>query len=265
MKGLSRLQDQPIKKAVRLGDVVLGEGMVKICVPVMGGTIEEIACAAAQAAQAKADLIELRIDSLSPMPEQGEAIAACRAAKKAAGRPVLFTMRTARDGGPGSKDTEAYEALLTAVAQARACEAIDCELSVGEAAFMRIVQAAHAADVKVVGSSHEFGEIGDMQRAAQWLRRQEALGADVCKAAVMTRSSTQVLEAALAMARAGEAIACPMIAIAMGPAGVLTRIGGACMGSCLSFGTAGKASAPGQIDAIALRGMLETIHAAMGM
>lgn len=238
--------------------------MVKICVPVMGGTIEEIAEAAARAAQAKGDLIELRIDSLSPMPEHGEAIAACRAAKEAAGLPVLFTMRTVRDGGPGADDAAAYEALLAAVARANVCEAIDCELSVGEDAFARIVRAAHEAGVKVVGSSHEFGEIGDMGRAAQWLMRQEALGADVCKAAVMTRTGTQALEAALAMARAGEALSCPMIAIAMGPAGVLTRIGGACMGSCLSFGTAGEASAPGQIDARTLRGVLETVHAAIG-
>lgn len=257
------MQGQPIKKTVRLGRVELGAGMVKICVPVMGRTIEEIASAASRAAQARADLIELRIDSLSPMPGHDEAIKACRAAREAAGLPVLFTMRTARDGGPGSDDAAAYEALLSRVARANVCEAIDCELSVGEDAFIRIAHAAHEAGVMVVGSSHEFGEIGDMQRAAQWLLRQEALGADICKAAVMTRSNTQALEAALVMARAGEALSCPMIAIAMGPAGVLTRIGGACTGSCLSFGTAGEASAPGQIDARALRSVLETVHAAV--
>lgn len=251
-----------MKKTVSLGGVILGEGMPKIGVPVMGKNLTEIAAAAERAAQARADVIELRIDSLSAAPEREEAIRACRIVREY-GIPVLFTLRTQRDGGPGTADAAAYEALLMAAAESGACEAIDCELSVGEEAFARIVHAAHAAGVAVVGSSHEFGHIGDMQRAADWLKRQEALGADVCKAAVMTHSASEAMEAMLVMTSAGEALECPMIAIAMGPAGVLTRIGAQCMGSCLSFGTAGEASAPGQIDAGALRGVLETVCAAI--
>lgn len=251
-----------MKKTVSLGNVILGEGMPKVCVPVMGADTGAIAQAAARAAQAKADLIELRIDSLSAAPECGEAIDACRAAR-ACGLPVLFTLRTQRDGGPGTADAAAYEALLCAVARSGACEAIDCELSVGEDAFERIAAAAHEAGAAVVGSSHEFGKIGDMNRAAEWLARQAALGADVCKAAVMTHSAAEAMEAMSVMTRAGEQLDRPMIAIAMGPAGVLTRIGAQCMGSCLSFGTAGEASAPGQIDAVTLRSVLETVYAAM--
>ena len=54
-----------------------------------------------------------------------------------------------------------------------------------------------------------------------------------------------------------------MIAIAMGPAGIVTRIGAACTGSCLTFGTAGEASAPGQIDAVRLRAALEIVQDAI--
>lgn len=258
------MQTQAKKKTVRLGGVVLGEGMPKICVPVMGESLEGIRAAAARAAEAGADVIELRMDSLDAESDKKTAIAACRAVREAAGSvPLLFTQRTRRDGGAGSTDAEAYETLLRAVAAAGVCEAIDCELSAGDEAFARIVQAAHEAGVAVVGSSHEFGEIGDMDRAAQWLHRQAALGADIVKAAVMTKTREGALEAALTMTRAGGQIAAPMIAIAMGPAGVLTRIGGACMGSCLTFGTAGEASAPGQIDAVKLRQALEIIESAI--
>ena len=58
-----------------------------------------------------------------------------------------------------------------------------------------------------------------------------------------------------------EQLEAPLIAIAMGPLGVITRIGGAFMGSCLTFGTAGQASAPGQIDTLKLRAALEVFHA----
>lgn len=249
---------------MQLGRVTLGEGMPKICVPVMGESLEAIRAAAVRAKAAKADVIELRIDSLNAQSDPETAIAACRIVREAAGEiPLLLTMRTQRDGGAGSADADAYEAMLTAAAKARVCEAIDCELSVGEAAFRRIVHAAHEAGTAVVGSSHEFGEIGDMERAARWLERQAALGADVVKAAVMTRTNEEALTAALTMTRAGEKLSVPMIAIAMGPAGVLTRIGGACMGSCMTFGTAGEASAPGQIDAGALRQILEIIQSAI--
>lgn len=261
---MSRLQTQPAKKTVRLGRVTLGAGMPKICVPVMGKSFEDIRAAAVRAKAADADVIELRIDSLNAQPDAETAIAACRAVRGAAGEiPLLLTMRTQRDGGAGSADAEAYEAMLTAAAKARVCEAIDCELSAGETAFRRIVHAAHEAGIAVVGSSHEFGEIGNMERAAKWLQQQAALGADIVKAAVMTRTNEEAMTAALTMMRAGEKLGVPMIAIAMGPAGVLTRIGGACMGSCMTFGTAGEASAPGQVDARALRQILEIIQSAI--
>lgn len=258
------MQERRTKKTVRLGQVTLGSGMPKICVPVMGADAAQMREAAVRAAEARADVIEVRIDSLKEAPDVREAAEVCRAVREAAGGiPLLLTMRTKRDGGPGSDDAAHYEALLCGAAAAGVCEAIDCELSVGEERFARIVRAAHAAGVKVVGSSHEFGEMDDMSRAAAWLERQAALGADVCKAAVMARTGTQALEAALAMARAGERMSAPIIAIAMGPAGVLTRVGGACLGSCLTFGTAGEASAPGQMDARTLRTVLEALQTAL--
>ena len=246
---------------VTWGDVTLGEGMPKIAVPVMGGDLPAIREAAVRAAQAGADIIELRIDSLSPMPRLETALAACAAVRDGAGkRPILFTLRTVRDGGPGSADAAAYEALLCGVAKTRVCEAIDCELSVGEAAFRRVADVAHASGVSVVGSSHAFHTLDDVRTAGQWLTRQRALGADVCKAAVMARDELHSLRASLAMLEAAETIDAPVIAITMGVGGVLSRVGAECLGSCLTFGTAGEASAPGQMDALKLRDVLRAIH-----
>ena len=143
-----------------------------------------------------------------------------------------------------------------------ACEGVDCELSVGEEAFARIAKKAREAGVTLVGSSHEFGVMQDLSRAADWLLAQQRLGAQVCKAAVMTKTRVQALEAALMFARTKEELSIPMIGIAMGPEGAITRIGCQCIGSCLTFGTAGEASAPGQIDAGELRKALEIMHAA---
>jgi 3-dehydroquinate dehydratase-1 len=54
----------------------------------------------------------------------------------------------------------------------------------------------------------------------------------------------------------------PAITMAMGPLGVVSRLAGETFGSALTFGTVGAASAPGQVDAGALRAALEVVHAA---
>ena len=212
-----------------------------------------------------ADVIELRIDSLAAMPQTDaalEAIAAVRA--NAQGLPVLWTLRTERDGGAGSADAEAYEALLIGVIESGTCEAVDVELSVGENAFSRIVRAAHERGVSVVGSSHEFGAIGSAKTAGEWLRRQAALGADICKAAVMPHSREEAFLLMAEMAKAGGEIAAPHVAIVMGEMGAASRVCAASLGSCMTFGAAGKASAPGQIEAGKLRKMLAALGAGGG-
>ena len=86
-----------------IGNVILGRGMPKICVPVMGKTVSRIAQAAQRAKDAKADIIELRMDSMCPAPDICEAIAACETVRAhAPGIALLFTLRTQRDGGAGS-------------------------------------------------------------------------------------------------------------------------------------------------------------------
>lgn len=71
--------------------------------------------------------------------------AAALFAKKHREAALLATMRTSRDGGAGDGDAERYETLLVMLARERLCDALDVELSVGEAAFARIAQEAHAA------------------------------------------------------------------------------------------------------------------------
>lgn len=252
------------RKTARLGRMTLGTGMPAICVPVMGGSMDEIRQSAMRAREAQADIIELRIDHFCVSPDLRDAIEACHAVREAAEDiPLLFTMRTKRDGGKGSADAAVYEELLSGVIESGCCDGIDCELSVGKDAFVRIAKKAREKGMTLVGSSHEFGEIGCMRKAAEWLMAQQALGADVCKAAVMTKTNAEALELAWVFAQAYEQLEIPMIGIAMGPAGVVTRIGGACMGSCLTFGTAGAASAPGQIDARRLRTALEIVQDAI--
>ena len=48
--------------------------------------------------------------------------------------------------------------------------------------------------------------------------------------------------------------------MSMAGTGLISRISGEAFGSALTFGTAGKASAPGQMDAKELRQVLTLLH-----
>ena len=160
-------------------------------------------------------------------------------------------------------DAARYEALLVMLARERLCDALDVELSIGEAAFSRIARAAHEAGMPVIGSCHDFEKTPDAEEMAARLCRMAALGADICKIAVMPRKRRDVVALTAACAQADDALTQPIIAISMGEMGMPTRICAEAMGSCLSFGTAGAASAPGQMEAGALREALALVHRAL--
>jgi len=251
------------KRIVRLGGVLLGKGQCALCIPVMGESLARLRDSAEAAKAAGADILELRVDSMSAMPDVRSALDMCAAVRETAPDiPLLFTLRTKRDGGAGDADGTAYENLLLAIlgGEKGLPDAVDVELSIGEEAFTRIAAAAKKAKIIVVGSSHDFETTPSEAEICARLASMQKLGADVCKIAVMPRSRLDVLALMRAAALSDEALYAPVIAIAMGRLGVMTRMGGEAFGSCLTFGTAGNASAPGQLDARELRSVLEIIH-----
>ncbi len=90
-------------------------------------------------------------------------------------------------------------------------------------------------------------------------------GADIAKLAVMPQSpadGARLLQAtAKAAARRPET---PLITMAMGAAGAVTRLCGGAFGVCASFGAVGgAASAPGQPDARHLRAAVQAVGQAL--
>ena len=85
-------------------------------------------------------------------------------------------------------------------------------------------------------------------------------GADIAKIAVMPQSAGDVLTLLSATEKASRTLSCQVISMSMKGTGLISRLSGEVFGSCLTFGAAGGASAPGQIDVGELRGILETIH-----
>ena len=76
----------------------------------------------------------------------------------------------------------------------------------------------------------------------------------------MPKSNKDVLTLLAATEEASCRIHGPVITMSMAGTGLVSRLCGEVFGSALTFGTAGMASAPGQIDALKLRDILTVIH-----
>ncbi len=100
----------------------------------------------------------------------------------------------------------------------------------------------------IVASTHDFTGTPSPQVIADQLEAMAATGADVCKLAVMPHSALDVAALLTATATRATVSKVPLITMAMGPLGIVSRLAGQVFGSCATFATLGDAgSAPGQV------------------
>ena len=281
-KGKKKKKAVP-KKTVRLGQgersVVLGEGMPKICVPITGRTLEEIVDQAANVASVFPDFVEWRVDyfeeihPLEACPESGELPvntvssvfpAVDRALKKMAdvldGLPILFTIRTATEGGRIALYPEDYIGLLLHAAERPEVSAIDVEELRTDSDMEILTREIQARQKPVIGSAHFFGRMPKKPEQMELMNRISRTGADVLKLAAMPSDSRDVLKMMEMAEEENRLTDKPVIAIAMGKIGMVSRVSGALTGSCVTFGTVDAESAPGQIPVSTLRTILEALQ-----
>lgn len=232
----------------------------KIIVPVMADTLPAaVEQAQALAALPAAELVELRLDPL-PRADWAAALAAVRAALP--GKPLLVTVRTAREGGCVDLDPAAYTQAVLGLLPGP--DLIDVEFSAGAENVKALIAAAHTAGAAVVCSKHHFEGTPPQAAMTEALCAMADAGADIAKLAVMARTAadTAALLAATAEAAARRPDT-PRLTMAMGPLGTVSRVCGGAFGSCATFGAAGAASAPGQPDAGALAQALAALQACL--
>jgi 3-dehydroquinate dehydratase-1 len=245
--------------SVRVGDVRLGDGPPKVIVPVVGATAAELEEQAAAVVAAAPDLVEWRLDLLAAT--EPETVVALGRALVAGlrGLPLLVTFRTAAEGGARDIDGDAYVALYRALVGAGLADLVDVEAFLPETVVREVVALAHAAGVVVVVSNHDTAATPPADELVRRLTRMRDLGADVLKVAVLAKDGGDVLALLEATWRA-RALGRPVITMAMGDVGVVSRVGGGVFGSAATFGRVGRASAPGQPEVAALRAALALVH-----
>ncbi len=252
-------------KTVKIRNVEIGAGIPKICVPIVGVTKEDILEQAKALQSLPVDVVEWRIDwfeNVFDFDALKDALTDLRAAL--GGLPLLMTFRTSKEGGEKAIDTEAYAELNIRAAQTGLVDLVDVEVFTGDEIVSRIIREAHAAGVKVVASNHDFDKTPDKDDIVSRLRKMQAMDADIPKIAVMPRNKKDVLTLLSATEEMATDYADrPIITMSMAGTGVISRLCGEVFGSALTFGAAGKASAPGQMGVQDLSTVLGLLHKAL--
>lgn len=251
---------------VRVKNVEIGAGIPKICVPIVGSSREEILKAAEEIKMQPVDVVEWRADWYEDVLDLEKTQEALGQLQKALGEiPLLFTFRTSKEGGEKSISQEAYVSLNQTMARSGCADLIDVEMFTGDEAVSTIVQTAHEYGVKVIMSNHDFQKTPDQKEIVSRLCRMQEMGADIPKIAVMPQCKKDVLTLlAATQEMVLEYADRPVITMSMASDGVISRLCGEVFGSALTFGAAGKASAPGQMEVKDLRTVLEILHKSLG-
>ncbi|WP_411347938.1 type I 3-dehydroquinate dehydratase [Paenibacillus sp. WLX2291] len=242
--------------------VVIGEGAPKLCVPLVGRTTEQLQEEARFLQTADVDVVEWRADFF----EHVDSIERVRAAlleirAYLPSVPMIFTFRTAKEGGEREIDADYYVQLNQSLAASGQVDLIDIELFSGDEHIQTIVDKAHQHHTAVIISNHDFQGTPPKEEMISRLRRAQELGGDLLKLAVMPTSAADVIALLDATVTMREQYAeRPLITMSMGGQGLISRLAGELVGSALTFGAVQRASAPGQIPIADLRGVLNLLH-----
>lgn len=255
-----------MQQTITIRNKPLGSGKPWIIVPIVGKNATEIVAKAQEIAACEIDMVEWRADFYEDVPDQRAVIDTLEKVNHALGKiPLLFTFRTAREGGEREITPGAYIALNAAVAQSGYADAVDIEIMSGDAAVENVIRAAHRNHVIAIASNHDFHKTPEKDEIIRRLQKMQAMQADVLKIAVMPQSMADVLALMTAVDEMATKYAKqPIVAMSMSGIGVITRICGEAFGSAMTFGTIGSISAPGQIPAKELGETMDVIHRSMG-
>lgn len=249
-------------KTVKVKNIIIGEGMPKICVPIVGVTKTDIIEEAKTFTYIPVDVVEWRVDWFEGVFDINQVIDVLKDLRTSLkDTPILFTFRTSKEGGEKAIDAETYVKLNKAVCNTGLVDLVDIEAFTGDEYVKEVVAHAHKFGVAVVASNHDFGKTPEKDDIVSRLRKMQDLGADIPKIAVMPNSKKDVLTLLEATIEMNEQYADrPIITMSMAGTGVISRLSGEFSGSALTFGAAKKASAPGQVGVEDLDQVLKIFH-----
>ena len=260
-------QAEPLSKEASLAiyhvkNLNIGELPVKTIVPITAKTKQQaLEQAKIIAENPHADMAEFRIDLLDFASDTKAVIKLGKELNQVLrNKPLIATIRTANEGGQLKISDADYESTYTEYLKQPFMQFLDIEMFRDQARVEKLTQRAHQKNVLVIMSNHDFDKTPTQQDIEQRLLKQDQMGADILKIAVMPKSKQDVLTLMNATLNVSQKSKKPLLTMSMGRLGTISRIATANMGGSMSFGMIGEASAPGQIDVAQLKQFLKIVQ-----
>ncbi|HKP73373.1 MAG TPA: type I 3-dehydroquinate dehydratase, partial [Pyrinomonadaceae bacterium] len=241
------------------------EHNVRLCVPVCVRRADELRAAFTRAAES-GDLVELRLDCLEDDAQLEHAMRELHALIGSRAQDVILTLRPPEQGGSRELDAARRLRFWSENFSPGSEVAAYADLELDLVALLEVRERGGARRLinwnKVICSHHDFACASDDLESI--FTRMLGTPARILKLAVRARDITDCLAIFRLLERARSA-GREMIAVAMGEAGLVTRILAPSRGAFLTYGalTREQATAPGQVTAADLRELyrLHTIDA----
>ncbi len=242
----------------------IGAGRPLICVPVMEESQSDIAGKVRQLVDAGAEMIEWRVDAFAEHASLNAIRDTLSELKPLLKNTIfIYTLRSKEQGGLAELTAEQVYDIHQVGAESHTADFIDVEFFEAENAGREIRQ-LQKMGAHVIASHHDFDGTPKPEIMRMLLEQMGQSGADVVKLAVMPQSGQDVLSLLAETDRFHTTYPDrPLVTMSMGALGEITRIAGETFGSCITFGADGRVSAPGQLPADKLAGILDLLHESM--
>ncbi len=231
-----------------------------ICIPIVEKTEEAILHEMEELMKEPQDMIEWRIDFFEDCEDPEKVIFLLKRLQELSKDTILVaTVRTKMQGGQFEGSNSLYEVLLMTIADSGAADLMDVEFFTVQNPS-DLFQILKGFQTPIIASHHDFSETPELD-VMRMLLKDMAGFSDVVKLAVMPKNVGDVLNLLKVTYDFNQAYPeVPIISMSMGKLGMVSRISGEVFGSCVTFGAAALASAPGQIERKELRSALDFMH-----
>jgi len=250
------------RRPLRVGGVLLGGERPLVCVPMVASDEVGAERFVDAVLEFRPDLVELRVDYWDFVEDLDRSLGLLeRIRERLSGVPLLLTCRDSAEGGARFVPLERRRELYFRAIENAFVDMVDVELARGYGYIEQIKTMTSDKGIALVVSWHDFSGTPSGDFILSVISRQIFCGADVAKVAVMAKGEGDLEELLLATRRARLLFPeIPLITMAMGEKGVLSRLVGFAFGSDLTFAALSGASAPGQVSAALLRTLFESFE-----
>ena len=218
----------------------------KICVPIVAQVSFSILAKAEELSSLPIDAVEWRVDYFAGNQDEIPGVI-MRLKDVLNEKKLIVTLRTVEEGGEENGARFDYFSVIRGVIDQGMADYVDIELDRDEESLKSMIALSGSSDTKIIGSYHDFESMPDEDFIYDKLTYARDMGCDMGKVSCMAKCYADSERLLFATERFHKMHGkYPIATMAMGDAGYITRLYGGLYGSCLTFASSGKSSAPGQ-------------------